>query len=577
LCDGGLSNRFNSLIFALVLRNEFGGEWRVSWPINNWCGAGFAELFTCPLPVDDAPIEYYKAHEQQHLLLFHDNQIGFAPENLVINTKLDGYSAYAEHFRSGRSIVYYNNLIPSFASEEDLAKALALLRPNAEAARRATEFCLAHGIDHRTQGVHIRKTDFTQDVDDEALFRKVRGSRRRFFVCSDSAEINERFAALPNCAVFPKTAFPEKVVEDADWHRWTQDAEGRWFPYNISRSATAVVEALIDQLILSQTATLDTSHSSFLSTARLFQRNGFLTGTAPPTARRTRRRERAEETRLERRIRKWRRKLRRWVRGRERSHAARVELLPTARADAPSVTQGDVLALLAQIRPWRMKSDVKVRIGGQGDGGYVMPSSARHTNTVLAIGIGDEVSFDEELAGLGARVLQFDHTVAASPSRHPGCEFHRLGWGARDDHPLATLSGLVKMVDWSAARHPILKFDVEGAEWEALAHSSAADLARFEILTGEFHHFDQLIDREFFERVRAVFRKLNETHRVIHLHANNAGGMVLLEGVPLPRLLEMTWVRIDSATFEGHSDEPIPGPLDRPNLPHLPDLQLRPF
>ena len=242
-----------------------------------------------------------------------------------------------------------------------------------------------------------------------------------------------------------------------------------------------------------------------------------------------------------------------------------------------AVTHQDLFNLLNLIRPWQMISDVKVRIGSQGDGGYVMPSSSLKSDTVLSIGIGNEVSFDDQLAALGARVIQFDHTIQGSPSKHPNVEFHRKGWGVRDEGPFASLRSMVEMFDWRHARHPILKFDTEGAEWACLADASSADLALFEVLTGEFHDFHNLINREDFDQVNAVFTKLCQTHRVIHMHANNAGGIVMMGGIPFPRLLELTWMRKASATFHGHSYEPIPGPLDRPNLPQLPDVHLRAF
>lgn len=136
---------------------------------------------------------------------------------------------------------------------------------------------------------------------------------------------------------------------------------------------------------------------------------------------------------------------------------------------------------------------------------------------------------------------------------------------------------MVGMLDWSGARHPILKFDTEGAEWACLDAADSADLARFEVLAGEFHDFDRLVDRTHFDRVQAVFEKLGRSHRVVHMHANNAGGMVMLGGIAFPRLLELTWMRRASASFHGHSNEPIPGPLDRPNVRQLPELVLRSF
>ncbi len=242
-----------------------------------------------------------------------------------------------------------------------------------------------------------------------------------------------------------------------------------------------------------------------------------------------------------------------------------------------TVSQHELFNLLNLIRPWQMISDVKVRLGSNADGGYVMPSCSRRTNTVLSIGVGEEVSFDGELAALGARIIQFDHTIERSPSNHPNIEFIRKGWGATDGGEFVSLSSMVQMIDWQRAQHAILKFDTEGAEWDCLSTASSEDLNRFEVLTGEFHNFHNLVVREHFDRVMAVFTKLCSTHHVIHMHANNAGGMIMLGGIPFPRLLELTFMRKTSASFHGHSSEPIPGPLDRPNVPQLPDLYLRAF
>ena len=95
------------------------------------------------------------------------------------------------------------------------------------------------------------------------------------------------------------------------------------------------------------------------------------------------------------------------------------------------------------------------------------------------------------------------------------------------------------MMNWNNAIHPILKFDTEGAEWESIDKTASEDIARFEIITGEFHEFDRLINRAFFDTAIAVLSKLATTHYVVHLHANHAGGFVLLGGMPFPRLLEL--------------------------------------
>lgn len=243
------------------------------------------------------------------------------------------------------------------------------------------------------------------------------------------------------------------------------------------------------------------------------------------------------------------------------------------------VTQDEILNLLNLIRPWQMASDYKVRVGSDADGGYVLPSCSRKTNLVISIGIGNEVSFDSELAKLGAKILQYDHTIDHAPLEHANIQFVRQGWGPQDSKGdnLLSLRSMMSMADWKNAQHPILKFDTEGAEWDAIVATDSSDLNRFEIITGEFHDFPKLINRDHFEQVLKVFEKLASTHNVVHMHANNAGGLVMIGGIPFPRLLELTYMRKSSAVFAGHSSEPIPGPLDRPNVPQLPDLYLRAF
>ncbi len=546
LCDGGLSNRLNALIFALILKRRFGQAWRIAWPVNNWCGAPFESLFESDLPHDERGIDSFKLNEHRHLLVMHENQVGFDPARLVLNRGLAGFGDYERLLAGHDSLVYYNSLLPPFVQDEDVRDALSLLRPNAAVAAQAGAFIREHGIDRSWLGLHIRKSDFGAAVDDAALFEQAKASPRRIFVCSDDAEVNRRFAELPNCVVFEKSAFPEKLDGNSGWQQWTTDDQGRRFPFNITRGAQSVVEGFVDQLILSQTEVVHTSGSTFQALARLFGRCGWFRPLGP-----------AEEQR-------------------PTELPAVSTPMTQARNDKP-VTQQELFDLLNLMRPWQMISDVKVRIGSDADGGYVMPSSSRRSNAVLSIGIGNEVSFDADLARLGARVIQFDHTIEGAPLEHPNIEFHRKGWGARDEGDFVSLASMVKMFDWATAQHAILKFDTEGAEWTCLAEASSEDLDRFEVLTGEFHDFHQLVDRAHFDRVYTIIAKLCETHRVIHMHANNAGGMVMLGGIPFPRLLELTFMRRRSASFHGHSSEPIPGPLDRPNVPQLPDLYLRAF
>lgn len=345
LCDGGLCNRLNALIFGLILERRFGQAWRVSWPRNNWCDAPLQRLFACGLPVDEHPVAHFREGADRFLGALHENQLGFAPERLVFHRDLRSYEDYGRLIERARSsgldFVYYNNLVPSFVTDHEVREALAGLKVEARVAARAGEFILRHRIDADTVGLHIRKTDFGDAVDDNALYQQVCGSPRRFFVCSDDAEVNRRFAALPNCSVYEKAALPGKLDADGNWLHWITDTDGRRYPFNVTRSEESVVDGLVDLLVLSQTQAVVTSGSTFLATARLFGRIAYF---QPQT----------------------------------RPHGP----VPDA---GSAVSQGELQGLLSLLRVHPLLDDILVRAGPQGDGGCSLPVSAWRHETWLAV------------------------------------------------------------------------------------------------------------------------------------------------------------------------------------------------
>jgi hypothetical protein len=346
LCDGGLCNRLNALVFGLILERRFGQAWRVSWPRNNWCDAPLPRLFSCRLPVDEHPVAHFRDGADRFLGALHENQLGFASERLVFHRDLRSYEDYGSLLERARSsgldFVYYNNLLPSFVTDDEVREALAGLRVESRVAARASEFILQHRIDKNTVGLHIRKTDFGDAVDDNALYQQVCGSSRRFFVCSDDAEVNRRFAALPNCTVYDKAALPGKLDADGAWRHWITDTDGRRYPFNVTRSEDSVVDALVDLLVLSQTQPVVTSGSTFLATARLFGRIAYFS----PQSR----------------------------------------LHDTETESGSAVSQGELQGLLSCLRVHPLLDDILVRAGPQGDRGFSLPASAWRITAWLAVG-----------------------------------------------------------------------------------------------------------------------------------------------------------------------------------------------
>ena len=534
-CDGGFANRVNSLIGGLVLAERLGRPHRILWPRNNRCGAAFAELFAMPDKAHDLRLLELLPHEPQLQLWLHENDYGFVGPVTALRSLSPTAALQALQGADERAIVYCENTVLSWLPDADVRRALLRLR-FADGIMAAASQWLARLARADYIGIHLRATDFTSPPPTEAmmaLVQKYRGSR--FFVCSDDAALEQRFAAEPNVLVHAKSAHVEKRAH-GPWRGQVTDSDGLPYTSNIERGARSVVEACVDLLLLAASTPVQTSNSSFLALAGRLQRAGWVAARLPGTA-----------------------------------------PAPQPAAPEAAVSQQEIITLLQLLRPRQMVTDHKVRIGADGDGGYVMPSLARKSTAVVSIGIGDQVSFDVELAELGATVLQFDHTIPGQPMAHANFRFHSLGWGPADDGQLRSTRTMMDGIAWAEARHPILKFDTEGAEWDALAMTDSADLARFDVIAGEFHGFHNLAVRSVYQRIREVMEKIGLTHVPVHLHANNATGIRLVQGVPVPPLMEITFVRKGVVVTAGLSNDPIPGPLDRPNMADRPDLCLRPF
>lgn len=243
-------------------------------------------------------------------------------------------------------------------------------------------------------------------------------------------------------------------------------------------------------------------------------------------------------------------------------------------------SQQEILGLLSLLRPWSMRQHRKLRLGNDWDGGYVLPEVALACDGLLSIGVGPDVSFDRAFARRGVPVFQFDHTVAGPPpgrQRHAGFHFERRGLGPVSEGDFLSLTDMLARLRAAGVRRPALKFDIEGAEYDALAPVPAETLAAFEVIVCELHGFDQLTSRTAFQQVLRLLQQLCAAHVPVHLHGNNYGGMVHMQGVSFPATLEASWLRRDLDFFFAPLSGPMPGPHDRPNDPQQPDLVLNPF
>lgn len=236
------------------------------------------------------------------------------------------------------------------------------------------------------------------------------------------------------------------------------------------------------------------------------------------------------------------------------------------------MSQPEILAFLAAIWPHDLIDCPKIRIGGDGDGGYVLPAIALLCERLLSVGIGNNMQFDLELASFGLKVLQLDHTIMVPPAFHRNCHFLRFGLGRTSRENLLAFSDILTIFDKVGQGESVLKFDIEGAEYDAFSDVPASTLSGFDVIVCEYHDLHNLPERDFLMKALAVVRKFAEHHVAVHIHPNNYRAIHIIHGIPVPEVVEVTYIHRKFANTGALSLGPIPGELDVPNDPNGADL-----
>jgi hypothetical protein len=213
-----------------------------------------------------------------------------------------------------------------------------------------------------------------------------------------------------------------------------------------------------------------------------------------------------------------------------------------------------------------------VRLGAQGDGGYLVPDDLDGVVACFSPGVGNEASFESSLVRRGVRCFLADASIDDAPIKGHMAHFTRKFLGVVSNDETITLD------EWVCANSPgegdlVLQMDIEGAEWPVLLNVSPDTLRRFRIAVVELHNVERVVDKYAFSIMKSVFERLLCDFYVVHNHPNNYGRSVRYGSLVIPRVLEMTLIRKDrvkSTTFA----RTFPHPLDERNDVNSPDLPL---
>jgi len=127
--------------------------------------------------------------------------------------------------------------------------------------------------------------------------------------------------------------------------------------------------------------------------------------------------------------------------------------------------------LLKQLIPYDVKGfGEKIRLGNQGDGGYVLPKEIIPFIDVLyTYGVGNDISFEKDMITYKDIPVRFyDHTVIGLPEKNEKFIFKREGIAGSKYGSFDTFENHLQE-HGDKKRKILLKMDIEGSEWETLA------------------------------------------------------------------------------------------------------------
>ena len=216
-----------------------------------------------------------------------------------------------------------------------------------------------------------------------------------------------------------------------------------------------------------------------------------------------------------------------------------------------------------------------IRIGGHGDGGYLVPNNLKDISYCFSPGVSFTASFEKELSEkYNIKSFMVDASVDKPPISDPNFQFLSKYLGSFTDNKFITLSDWLYETTGSNEFGKILQMDIEGGEYDVLIYEDAKTLASFSTIVIEFHFLHHLFKKSFLKMFSSIFEKLYKNFSICHVHPNNCCGLVELDGISVPRVMEITFIRNDYIEKLSKNDANIvlPNILDRKNVIEKEDI-----
>ena len=217
-----------------------------------------------------------------------------------------------------------------------------------------------------------------------------------------------------------------------------------------------------------------------------------------------------------------------------------------------------------------------IRIGGEGEGGYLLPDCLHDFKYCFSPGVDVVANFEDEISkNYGIKSFMADASVSSPPIENDNFKFIPKYLGSRTNGQFITLSDWMDQSIMNESGQKILQMDIEGGEYDVLSYESAEKISEFAILNIEFHGLQNIFERNFLKLLTSIFEKIYKNFSICHVHPNNCLPIVELDGIEIPPVIEVTFIRNDIIEKVKNSENiRLPHKLDRKNVQENEDIKM---
>jgi len=202
------------------------------------------------------------------------------------------------------------------------------------------------------------------------------------------------------------------------------------------------------------------------------------------------------------------------------------------------------------------------RIGGDGDGGYLLPNDLDGIVACFSPGVAFSSSFEYEIAEMGIACHMADYSVDGPAQQHKLFTFDKKFLGASNSGNFIRLDTWINFYKQGEG-DLLLQMDIEGGEYDVILSTPLEILEKFRIIVIEFHYLESLITVAGGKLVSLAFTKLLQIFEIVHIHPNNCRDPIKYKNYTIPPIMEFTFMRKDRVRIS-KEEFMAPNPLERP-------------